>query len=206
MKHIFVVCACAAIIFCGCIPTTTVIDFEDLGSITIGGAPITLGTPLPVGTIILDEHSGVQFIVLPFKWIGPGWGDGYVEIVTGTMSGGTGNEIHFNNACLGVITPNTISPIKKFTMKFGDHGGNINLIENGALHNYPDYFGIPSPTASGVTVTLIGTLPKAILDLNGTLSHFTYAFPTYPITPLPLYAAVIGGGQELWIDDISFKQ
>jgi hypothetical protein len=205
MKHIMLISVCAAVLFCGCLPTTTVIDFEDLSSISIGGAPVTLGTHFPVGTIIDEEDSGVQLIVLPFKWIGTGWGDGYVEIVTGTMSGGTGNEVHFNNACLGIITPKKTT-VKQMTVKFGDHGGNINLIENGNLHTFEDYTGIPSPTPSGLTVTVTGTLPKAALELKGTMGQFTYAFPTYTITPLPLYAAVIGGGQELWIDDIIFKQ
>lgn len=205
MKHITIISACAAVLFCGCLPTTTVIDFDDLSSISISGAPVTLGTHLPVGTIIEEEDSGIKLIVLPFKWIGTGWGDGYVEIVIGTMSGGTGNEVHFNNACLGIIMPENTT-IKQMTIKFGDYGGNINLIENGTLHNYEDYTGIPSPTLSGVTVTVTGTLPIATLELKGTMGQFTYTFPTYTITPLPLYAAVIGGGQELWMDDIVLKQ
>ena len=206
MKRIILLSACAAILFCGCPPSTISINFEDLSSITIGGAPVTLGTHYLVGTTLVEEHSGVQLIVLPFQWGGGTWtNDGYVEIVTGTMSGGTGNEVHFNNACLGIITPQK-AVIKQMTMQFGDHGGNINLIENGTLHNYGDYANIPSPTPSGVTVTITGTLPKAALALKGTMGHFTYAFPTYPITPLPLYAAVIGGGQELWIDDIVLQQ
>ena len=206
MKQIIVVSACAALLFCGCLPTTVSIDFEDLSSVSVGGAPVTLSTRYPVGTVIVEEHSGVELMVLPFKWSTAGWGDGYVEIVAGTMSGGTGNEVHFNNACLGIITPDK-TVVKEMTVKFGEYGGNINLIENGTLHNYDDYTGIPSPTASGVTVTVTGTLPKANLKLKGTLGHFTYAFPTLPMAPpLPEYAAVIGGGQELWIDDIVFKQ
>ena len=160
----------------------------------------------PVGTTLIEHDSGVKILVLPYQWPALNWTDnGFVEIVPGTKAGGSGNEVHFDNACLGLITPKNAA-IKELSVKIGEYGGNVNLIENGAIHNYDDYSQIPSPTPSGLTVTVTGTPPKGVLQLKGQMAKFYYMFPVPPGFPILEYSAVIGGGQELWIDDISFVQ
>ena len=57
-----------AIFLCSC-GTTTVIDFEDLSTVTPTGSftPVTPGTQYPVGTTLIERESGIQLMVLPFK-------------------------------------------------------------------------------------------------------------------------------------------
>lgn len=187
---------------------STLIDFENLSSVTTSSPPqaVSPGDSFPVGTTLIDNSSGVQFVVLPFRWntaTPPFWThDGFVEIVQDNQAGGTGNEVHFDNACLGIVSPRPIS-IKKLVFWFGDHGGNINLIENGDLHHPEDFKLLPSPLPSGLIVDVTSGGPLGSLRLSGNMDRFYYAFP--PSIPVRQYSAVIGGGQELWIDNLEFE-
>lgn len=208
MKHIFFVSVFVAMVISGC-ATTTIIDFEDLSSVTTKSptpTPVNPGDSFTVGATLIDNSSGVEIKVLPFQWTNKNWTDkGYVEIVSDNKAGGSGNEIHFNNACLGIISPKA-KTIKKITTKFGDYGGNINLIENGFMRNYEDFALIPSPTSTGLKVIVTPGLPLGTIKLSGDMDKFYYAFPVPPLFPVSKYSAVLGGGQELWIDDIEFSQ
>ena len=207
MKHtVFLLCI-VVLVISGCGTMPNVIDFDDLSTMTTAmGVPVNVGDSFTVGATLIEQSTGVQILVLPFQWMNGQWtDDGYVEIVQGTMSGGSGNEVHFNNACLGIVTPQDAA-IRKLSVKFGDHGGNINFFENGTLHNYRDHDQIPSPTPSGLIVTVTGSLPTAVLDLEGQMDKFFYAFPVPAGFPVLEYSVVIGGGQELWIDDIIIEQ
>lgn len=200
----------------------TIFDFENPGAFTAsvpggGTSPLTLGTRYPVGTILHDALSGYKLVVLPFQWPAhaPAAPEttymGYVELVTGGMSGGTGNEVHFNNACLGVLAPTKMT-LSRISFHYGDHGGNENLIVNGQLENVDDFGQLPNPLPGLVNVTVAGGLPLGLLELDGDMAPFTYNFPTAPpppptppVTAIPTnyeYSAVVGGGQELWVDDI----
>lgn len=183
------------------------INFNDLSTVTYSGTPVNIGDSFTVGNILKEQNSGVQFVVLPYKWnssnsdIGcpPGWTEsGFVEIAQDNMSGGTEIELHFNNACLGILAPSS-KDVKDLKLKFGDHGGNVNLIVAGTLYN-PENFN--SITLAGLTVS--PGLPNGILELPGPLSTFYYTYPCPAMFPNYEYTAVVGGGQELWIDDIEF--
>jgi len=107
----------------GCI---TPVTFDDVSSVTTAPpkVPVVLGKRYEVGEVLIDNKSGVEIVVLPFQWpIRPPpqkleWDyKGCVKIVPTTKAGGSGNEIHFNNACLGIIAPKatTITKLKVIT-------------------------------------------------------------------------------------------
>jgi hypothetical protein len=219
MKRLFLISIIAATVIIGC-DTITVINFDDLSSVTTTGmVPVNPGDSFKVGKILVDNESGVKFVVLPFQWSAQPkatppkpakWdGGGDIEIVNTNQAGGSGNEIHFNNATLGIITPTDIS-VKKVQLKFGEYGGNVNLIENSFLHNKEDFNLITSPTGSGTTITVAGTPPMGTLTLSGKMDKFFYTFPA-AVLPAGFAATqklnvVVGGGQELWIDDVVITQ
>ena len=204
------------IFFSSCESDAVLIDFEDLSSLT--PAPV-IDQKYFIGEEFIENPSGVKLKVLPFKTHATTdpWCISdpfcYLEVINDDKSGGKGNEIHFHNVNLGVISP-TNKKIKQISLKFGDYGGNVNLIENGVLHN-PKYdptletdekfIYISSPTASGLNIEVQGdgdTNPQGILKLSGTMEPFIFTFPGSEIPDTIYYAAIIGGGQEVWIDDI----
>ena len=227
MKQMLFSLGIAALVIAGCGTTPTVIDFDDLSTITA----VTTSNPTPhavnvgdvfkVNDIITETGSGVKIYVLPYLWTPTGssttlpvppppqnWtSSGFVSIVQDNCAGGSGNELHFNNACLGVVVQSP-EALKKITLKFTDRGGSINLIENGVLHNYDDFSDIVSPTANGLNL-LIAPFGAAgrTLQLTGTMGTFTFPGPIIPALAGGVYfSAVIGGGQELCIDDIIIEQ
>ncbi len=228
-KHAF--CSCrslgilssvilAAIWLAGCAPTTTFIDFEDLNLVTTSGVPpqpVVPGKEYKVGDAFKDSASGVTIMVLPFQWpkrtppVPPpdDWtADGFVRVVQENKAGGLGNEIHFNNATLGIVAPGSGS-IKGLTLKFGEYGGNVNLIVNGVLENREDFDNLNATTVAGVNISVVKSSPgdpRGTLKLSGTMSEFYFQFPKPPGFPTLKYSAVVGGGQELWIDDIELVQ
>ncbi len=195
----------AVVTLTGC-ASTTLIDFDQLASISKAGGPVNVGDQFTVGDVIVHNPSGTQIIVLPYQWPNSTWTDGgYVEIVAGTQAGGAVNEVHFNNACLGVIASGAVE-VKKMSVKFGDYGGNVNLIVSGQLRNESDYFALPAVLPPSIAVNVTGSLPQGVLKLDGDMQKFFFTYPA-PITfPTLQYAAVVGGGQELWIDDLEFTQ
>jgi len=214
MKCAYFASALVAMVMCGC-ATTTKIDFEDLSSVTEttpGGPPVTLGKPYQVGTIFVEHKSGVQMVVLPFQLSDKvTWTDeGSVQIVPSNKAGGSGNEMFFKSASLGIVSPHD-KPIKSISAKFAKSGGNVNAIENGMLHNHPDFTKVPSPTATGLEIVITPGDPfLGTIQLSGKMGKFYYLFPNpsapgqpHPkISPSNQYSAVVGGGSELWIDDI----
>jgi hypothetical protein len=178
----------------GC--TSTLVDFENLSTATTPTVPV--GQKFHVGDIVTHNDTGVRIMVLPFEWAsGTATSDGHVEVVQDHKSGGTGNEIHFNNACLGVLAP-TSNTITKLELKFGEYGGNINLRVNGTLHNYQDLNQIPPGSLAPVQLSVSG-YPLGVLTLTGPMDEFM--IPDISEGP---FTAVVGGGQELWIDDLEF--
>lgn len=207
MKAVRILLLLAAVAVTGCAPST-LIDFNSLGSICAmpGCVPVAVGDQFGVGDVIRHNPSGTEIEVLPYQWPGGVWTNGgMVEIVAGTRAGGSGNEVHFNNASLGIRAPASTPIIRRMKVKFGDYGGNVNLISNGVLQNVGDYFALPAvlPPPPGVAVTVTGALPLGQLALQGPMDRFSHTFGgTLPMGP---YAAVVGGGQELWIDDLWFR-
>lgn len=224
MKYSYALLAFIVLILVSCEPTPTTIniDFENLTTLNA----VTTSNPSPhsvqvkdtffVGDRITETISGTMLVVLPFQSpirtdqhgnkLPPTWAsDGFVAIVTDNKSGGTGNELWFNNACIGIILtdPQNLNDV---TLRFTDYGGNINLIENYSnIHNENDFASITSPTALGLVITITpSAATQGTLQLSGTISSFTFPGPV----PKTIddknfeYSVLIGGGQELWIDDI----
>jgi len=202
-----------------CGPTTTAIkiDFDDLSTLTAETSsnptphPVNLGDTFEVGDIITEKSSGTRIVVLPFQWPPhapnpPEWtANGHVEIIKDNKSGGSGNEIHFDNACLGV-EEHIPKKLEKVTLKFADYGGNINIVENGDLHNEDNFASVISPTSKGLRLKITpSNSTKGTLQLTGTMTKFKFPGPTPPALEDKdiFYSCIIGGGQELWVDDIN---
>lgn len=219
MKFTFILFALATlcIISCGPPGTPIIIDFDDLSTLTAVTSSnpnphrVNLGDTFKVGDIITEKISEAMIVVLPFQWPPhapnpPQWTtNGFVEIVNTNNSGGSGNEIHFDNACLGVFVP-VPQNLESVTLEFADLGGNINLIENGDLHNKDNFASIISPTTKGLILKITpagGT--SGTLELSGNMTRFKFPGPIPPVLENKniFYGAVIGGGQELWIDNLN---
>jgi len=195
-KSIFIIAVFAALFLTSCCTNKILVDFENVSSSTTGNS-------FNPGTTLTDNNTGVKIVVLPFRWSdGNLTTTGSAEIVTGNNAGGSGKDIHCNNVCLGIIIPENEINKSKVTAKFGEYGGNINLIENDQLHNYDNFNMIPSPTASGVTINVTSGLPLGTIELKGNIKNFYEPFPV-KIYQDSLYTIIIGG-QELWLDDIIF--
>lgn len=205
----------------GCLPTTNItVDFDDLSTLTAVTTsnptphPVHPGDEFKCGDIITETTSGTEIILLPFQWPAhapnpPEWTtDGYVEIASTNHAGGSGNELHFNNASLGVVMP-VQKTLERVTIKFADLGGNINLVENGDLHNEDNFASIASPTVKGlkIKITPAGST-TGTMKLSGNMTTFKFPGPIPPALEDQdiSYSAVIGGGQELWIDDLNIVQ
>jgi len=214
----------AGIVLEGCPTATTLIDFNNLSSVTTAGVsrPVAVGDIFGVGDILIENTSNTRIVVLPFQWdtatrdpacppiIPPanGWTPGgYVQIVPAGLAGGNGNEVLFNNASLGVIAP-TAGIVKKLRVKFSDQGGNINLIVNGRLVNDQSLAAVagrPAPQFPNVNMSV--TPPGGLagtLQFSGEMDRYTFPFPCPVSFPSHGYSAVVGGGQEFAIDDLEF--
>ena len=223
MKHTVYLMCIAALVIVSCGTSPTVINFDDLSTVTAVTASnptphaVNVGDVFEVGDIITETGSGVKIYVLSYLWMPGGsnytqpvppppekWtSSGFVSIVQDDCAGGSGNELHFNNACLGVVVQSP-EALKKIALKFADRGGSINLIENGDWHNYDDFTDITSPTKKGLRLLIApyGAAQRT-LQLTGTMNTFTFPGPIIPaIAGGVNFSAVIGGGQELCIDDI----
>ncbi len=204
-----------------CVSCGTTIDFQNLSNVTTPGAgPVVPGVQYPVGTIFLDNNTQTRIAVVPFRWpttpapppVHSGWtNNGYVQIVAGANhAGGTGNEVLFNNANLAVLADPNRPTVSEVSFKFGDLGGNINLLVNGTVRADNDFNSIG---AIG-SVTVNAPPPQqGTAVLTGTMNDFPFTFP-YPVPSAPSgpnmpaglsYSAVVGGGQELSIDDLYFE-
>ncbi len=205
-----------------CQPGTeqTVINFDDLSSLIAESPPyqttrlVKNGDKFKTADIITEKKSGVKIVILGYRWpdnTAPGhnqkWTqDGFIEIVRQNKAGGKRNEIHFDNACLGVILPNP-PKIEKITVKFTVYGGNINLMEEGKVHYDENFADIASPTARGLIINVAATgTGTEVLELTGNLKAFNFPGPL----PQALdnknfkFDLVFGGGQEIWADDLIF--
>ncbi len=211
MKYAYCVSTFVALVVVGCAPTSH-INFNDLSLISaqLPGGPVQpaqTNTHYPVGTKFIpkDKSAEVQLVVTPFQWPDKTtWTTkGFVEVVPTQKAGGSGNEVHFSNACLGVIAKNE-KTATKISALYGDYGGNVNLIENGILHNCPDITKILQPPPVSSLKATVGKLPQGTIKLNGTLAAFSYNnFPPSPLTDKCF--VIVVGGQEVWIDDIAIQ-
>lgn len=200
---------------CGSSPI--IIDFDDLSDISAitqsnpNPHPVNIGDKFYVEDYLIHNPSNTKIYILPFQWLTnpPEWTrNGMVEIVNTQKAGGTGNEIHFDNACLGVFLSTGDNPfnLKKIVLKFADFGGNINLLTNGILCNSQDFVTIPGNQCANINIKVIPVGNIGRLELKGDFSIFSFSYPTILEIPDYEFSAVIGGGQELWIDEIELHE
>lgn len=151
---------------------------------TTGFGDLTPGTTYRVGN---EFSSGAaDFLVRPFTWSdGQTTEDGFASVdPAAAMAGGTGLELQVNNVLIDIGFG---GPLERATLRFGDHGGNVNLEVNGDLVNVDDLADLSGSTVGGVRVTVVQEPqePTGTLTLDGRIGSFAI------------------GGQELWIDDVA---
>ena len=179
--------------------------FENLGVVIQSNpVPVKVGDSFKVGDNLIDMKSKISFMVLPFQWPTKQFTDqGSLEVVQDNKAGGSGNEIHCNNANLGTVVPKD-KVAKSVTFKFYEKGGNINLIVNGHLCNFKDFSSIsPMPPGTKITVDTKGPYSGTV-TIIGKLDSFNGPFPNQYELPDKLYLLIVGG-QELWIDDFEIQ-
>jgi hypothetical protein len=150
------------------------VDFEDLPLPPMGVYHV--GDTFPTGPAIVTA--------LPFQWSGGGWtSDGYAQVDTSGLAGGSGQEMMVNNVNLHF---HFAAPLSCLELKFGEYGGNLNIEINGDFRNFENFADINGLIIGGVEVSVVNGLgnDQGTLTLNGTIHSFVL------------------GGQELWIDDV----
>jgi hypothetical protein len=158
------------------------VDFEDL----------PLGTVYNVKDTFTD--SGVTITVLPFQRSDGSWtDDGFAEVVAEKMAGGSGQEIRANEVNLGFDIG---GPLEGLSVLFGEYGGNLNININGDFRNFENFADINGATIGGVYVSVVNGHgnDSGSLKLTGTMKKFAIEEGEFIF--------VIGGGPELWIDNV----
>ena len=142
------------------------------------------GTQYPVGQTFYT--SGTNIAVEQFQWANGTWTtNGHAKIDNKGYAKGTGNDINANNVNLRFKFD---YPLKKITLKFGELGGNNNMLVNGDFRNVGNLVSLNGATVGGVNVTVNATQQGSnwygIIILDGAIKEFSI------------------GGQELWLDEI----
>lgn len=184
---------------------SVLLDFEDLTVGSVYTVPATFNT---WGTLTKSSGSTstkvkATITVGQFDWGGSNWtAGGDLTVENGGLAGGTGKELHTNNVNLAVKFDSGVQ-LTKFSFLFGEYGGGLNLGINGhfdTLENFDQAPAIPFPgvvvnvTGPGITgqgtgkIEITGVIDEHTYDCNGVLHKAT---------------VVVGGGQELWLDNIT---
>lgn len=147
---------------------------------------LTLGARYVVGD---SFSSTLQFEVKPFKWLdGSDTSTGFVEVSNGLMAAGSGQELTVNNARVRLLLPATATApaIVALGVRFGEYGGNVNLLINGALQNVENLAALDGMTIGGAVVSVTGGLGNDAgeLRIEGLIHEFEI------------------GGQEFFLDDV----
>ncbi len=151
------------------------------------GCCVTFDT-LAISTVYLvgDTFTDCAAMrVYQFQWSnGTLTGSGYATVILAGLAGGSGKEINLNNVNLIVDFGHAI---KGLTLKFGEYGGNLNIMINGDRRNFQNFRDIDGMNIGGAHVSVpVGGHgnDKGILEIHGEIQKFYV------------------GGQELYIDDI----
>lgn len=147
---------------------------------------LTLGTRYVVGN---SFASTLQFEVKPFKWLdGSDTSAGFIEVSNGLMAAGSGQELTINNARVRLLLPATAGAPGSLGLglRFGEYGGNVNLLINGMLQNVENLAALDGMTIGGAVVSVTGGLGNDAgeLRVEGVVSSFEI------------------GGQEFFLDDL----
>ncbi len=151
------------------------VDFEDLA----------VGQRFSVGDVFTS--SGVEIRGEPFTWgNNQTTSGGFTEVEDGGRAGGSGHDLEVNNINLGF---GLATPVASLSLAFGEYGGNENLRINGEFRNVSDLDDLDGVIVGGVGVQVTRTDDLGTLRLDEV---------TQPISDFAI------GGQELWIDDVTF--
>ena len=150
---------------------------------------LQLGSEFRVGDSFSEAGVGVTGDT--FIWgNGQSTDGGFARVDDGSHAGGTGREMMVNNINLDFALPGSYEYAQ---IDFGDFGGNINLRINGQLANVNGMGALHGLTLGGVNVSVVFTDPQQV---HGRL---VMQQGSQPIASLAV------GGQELWIDNVSFR-
>jgi hypothetical protein len=155
------------------------IDFEDL---TLGQVydldAATVADPASFTT------DGVGVTLSQFFFGGGGsTTNGFSEVGNSGNAGGAGNELEVNNVNLNF---NFGQPIAKLEITFGEFGGNVNFTVNGDFQNAENFQALPANVGGAAYSVTATNTPGSRITVDGTISSFAI------------------GGQELWIDNITY--
>lgn len=147
--------------------------------------------PLASNYVVTDFffEDGAKITAAPFVWSsGITTTAGYARVVNGNHAGHIGQEMTLNNVRLDFDFPFTPNRV---IFRYGDMGGNVNLLINGNLKNSDDLMDFDGTTINGVDV-YVTEIPvtggvQGVVLLKG------------PINRLEV------GGQEFFIDHVGFK-
>ena len=161
-----------------CFPAPGTIDFEGLAE----------------GHQYFVEESfssgGTGLLVLPFTFgTGEPYSGGFAQVDTSSSdpgaasAGGSGLELQVNNVLLDFGFGGTVDRI---TLRYGEYGGNVNLVLNDGFANVDDFAQLHGQTLGGVHVSIVPgpVSERGVMTLEGRIDSFAI------------------GGQELWIDDV----
>jgi hypothetical protein len=134
----------------------------------------------------------------PFTWRnGTTTNNGYAEIQSGGLAGGSRNEMAVNNLLVS-ISVGFDQTLQAVRISFGEYGGNLNVSVNNDFRNFDDFAQINGTTIGGVQVNVpsggLGN-DRGQIEFVGTMTDQASGLGQLAV-----------GGQELWIDDICFDR
>jgi hypothetical protein len=148
------------------------VSFEDLEA----GAAFNVGDSFTTGTANIDIRA---FTLEDGSTVA----DRQAYIDTRGNAGGDGQELALPKVNVAL---DFADPMEGLTVRFGEHGGNVNLEMNGAFANVGDFQDLNGTRIGGVDVAVASSpdSPMASISFSGRVD------------------SVVLGGQELWLDDV----
>lgn len=144
---------------------------------------LALGATFPVGAVFAD--NGVLMRTRPFQWSNGVWTNAGIAVVeNGLAAGGAGQELEHNNINVQYrISP---APAAGIRLRFGEYGGNINVLVNGQFVNFNNMADINGAVIGGATVTVVNGFgnDSGVAWFIGEIHRFMI------------------GGQEFYTDDV----
>jgi len=159
------------------------------------GSQITVYALNPIPGNTFQPPNG-DFWGSGFVWAnGVSTNAGFARISNKKLAGGTGNEVTVNNInlCFGA---NMGQVLKRITFKFGEYGGNLNLMLNRQFVNFKNFLDINGQLIGGVKVNVTS---------GGTGQDFGTIEFLGTIKDQRWWGHLAIGGQELWIDDFCWE-